>query len=241
LLRAGAPTTETTIGLAWLKTREEHWAQVNREVDLALVLEAIQLGDDYQTVYPKVLDLLEWAHDQLRHPTRHKSESVPEESLRAPFVAAQLASFVWATVIREYKALFQALIKTDQPDQAAGVLSARISAPTRSAEETADDGDGLVEPRPSLGKWQRAVQQLEGRLLSHVQSRDNIVRHTRHGGAPEVHAQMEHYRGLLQRCQALADQIKERTAPAVLVELNNMGTDVCGRAWPDLDVPGGEE
>jgi hypothetical protein len=241
LLRAGAPTTETTIGLAWLKIREEHWTQANREVDLALVLEAIQLGDDYQTVYPKVLGLLAWAQDQLASPTPPMPESVPEVGLRAPFVAAQLASFVWATVIREYKALFQALI-----NKPAGVpadaTTAHMPPPRRSTEETdtAVD-DGLVEPRPSLSAWQRAAQQLEGRLLGHVQSRENIVENTSHGGAPEVHALMEHYRGLLQRCRALADQIKERTDPAVLIELNRMGTKVCGRAWPDLDVPRGKE
>jgi hypothetical protein len=264
LLRAGAPTTETSIGLAWLKTREGDWALANREVDLALVLEAMLLGNDYQTVYQRVLDLLAWVQDQLASPTLPMPESVPEVGPRAPFVAAQLASFVWATVIREYKALFRALIENDRRDQPASshadATTPDVSAERRSAEETDPAaGDDLVEPRPSLSAWRRALRQLDERLLSHLQSRDNILRHTRHGGAPEVHAwrqpagehhtlpvgrgvevqvgELEHYRGLLKRTRALAEQVRERTDPAVLIELNRIGTEVCGRAWPDLHVP----
>lgn len=247
LLRAGAPLThEITTGLLWLLTREDHWARDGHEIDLALVLEAVLLGDDHQKVYQRVLALLAWAQDELTGHAGPISAHVPEAGLRAPFVAAQLASFVWATVTREYKALLRAMIIFDEPDHPTDEAEPPVggaSSPylpdrgSSSDDNGAAPGDILVEPRPSLAAWQHALRQLDDWLLRHLRTRVNIVCNTPHGGASEVREAMERYRSHLQRSRMLAEQVEERTPRLILVELDKIGREVCKDAWPDLHVP----
>jgi hypothetical protein len=249
LLRAHAPAeAEVSTALMWLRAREDEWTRPGREIDLALVLEAMLLGDDRQKVYRRGLDLLAWAKDEINRagpdgmaPEEHSQ--IPEAGLRTPFVVAQLGAFVWATVIREYKALMKDLIQSLEnesrdPASDRGVSdSSSVPVQGSSPEGIAGVADPtLVEPRPGVAAWHEAVKQLNKKIVSHLDSRNNLVRTT--GGTKVVHEEIAKYRQLRQRTLDLAELIGERTPAGVLVELDRYGREQCGAAWPDLEVPG---
>jgi hypothetical protein len=221
LSRADAPAdNEIAAALAWMQTREAKWTASGREIDLALVLEAMLLAGGHETVYNRALGLLKWVKEQLKDPQPHMDANDPEAALRIPFVASQLAAIVWATVTREYKALLRAALSKLEPDSAALAQMGAQEAPFA----------------PRLDDWRAAIKQLNKRIVELLTSLDNVARQTPQGPGDKVREEIDLYRRQKERVRELSARLDDASAQ-VFIELDEIGRKVCRSAWPDLEVP----
>jgi hypothetical protein len=104
-----------------------------------------------------------------------------------------------------------------------------------SSTEPDDDlgpaGTGLGLTDAHVGKWREAAAQLREKINEQLNERT---------GLPEVGAtkrQLDWYLSLRASCERLTAQLGNQTPREVLDELDTLGRQVCGRAWPDLPWP----
>ncbi|GAA4606672.1 hypothetical protein BJY16_005946 [Actinoplanes octamycinicus] len=236
LIRAGVDprTPQLREALAWLRSRTAEWTRTDREIDLALVLEAILLGaEDWRSAYGRVLNLLHWANAEFRRVRQDQPDPrfVPEGALRAPFAAAQLATLVRVAVGRESAALLD-----EPPVPEPEVPRQRAAADPVTRLHGAQPG---VRPQPSLQQWRQAAGEIEAALNGLVQSRAAALRQDRRGQADAVRARLRHYRQRLEQCQSLSAQLSHWTPAFVLDGLKQLGDEVLGPGWDDeLSYPG---
>lgn len=230
LIRAGdgdAPEVHTA--LAWLRARSGEWTKTDREIDLAFVLEATLLGAaDWRSSYARILNLLHWAAREIQRKTTRQPEPrfVPENALRAPFAAAQLAILVRVAVGRESEALLgqTAARRLPRPRLAGQGL------PQQSLEMAEPFG---VRPLPTLQRWRRAVDAIAETLENRIADRSAVLEFDVRRRASEIWQHVEQDKQGLTRCRELADKLAPRTAPDVLEALIELGREVRGAAWDE--------
>lgn len=232
LIRAGdgdAPEVHTA--LAWLRASAGEWTKTDREIDLALVLEATLLGAaDWRSSYARILNLLHWAAGEIQRKTTRQPASrfVPENALRAPFAAAQLAILVRVAVGRESEALLGQTARRRLPrPRPAGPGS--VPSPSSRGEEELHG----VRPLPTLQRWRRAAEAVAESLENRIADRSAVLEVDSRRRASEIWQQVEHDKQRLNRCRELADKLAPRTAPDVLEALIELGRDVRGAAWDE--------
>jgi hypothetical protein len=227
---AGAPERQVTRdALAWLKDRHDQWTRTGREIDLAQVLETLNLyADSFEE--QRLIDLLAAVRGELRRPMPDSNR--PEERLRWPFIAAQSADIVWQTVQSECRKLLQDVITS--PDDASAAVEADMTSDSSDDPlvviAAPDERDcGLTERQ--LTRWNDAADQLRHTL------NDQIARRRSVAAVPSVQrilAQLGEQRELY---QDLSSQLGRFAPRQVLEHFDTLGRDVCGPAWPSLPFP----
>jgi len=229
LIRAGdGDSPEVHTALAWLRARVSEWTKTDREIDLALALEATLLGAaEWRSSYARILNLLHWAAGEIQRKTTRQPEPrfVPENALRAPFAAAQLAILVRVAVGRESEALLE---------QTAGrrLPRPRPAGPGYAPSAGEEEPHG-VRPLPTLQRWRRAAEAVAESLENRIADRSAILEVDIHRRASEIWQQVEHDKQRLTRCRELADKLAPQTAPDVLKALSELGREVRGAAWDE--------
>jgi hypothetical protein len=223
LIRAGQVNApEVRRALAWLGARSGEWTKTDREIDLALVLEAILLGaPEWRSSYSRLLNLLHWANRETRRQAADQAEPrfVPEGALRVPFAAAQLAALVRAAVGREADAL---------RGRPAGWQPIRQRTPESETEPS-----GYVRPLPSAARWRQRAQDIDSTLTGRINKRQAILRRARDDAASEHREQERIERQQRERCLRLSEQLADHVPRQVLDELVVLGRTVCGAGWDD--------
>ncbi|GIE99678.1 hypothetical protein [Paractinoplanes rishiriensis] len=231
LIRAGdGETPEVRTALAWLSARAGEWTKTDREIDLAIVLEAAMLGAaDWRASYARILNLLHWSAGEIQRMSSQQPDPrfVPESALRAPFAAAQLATLVRVAVGRESEALLDAAAHRRIPRQRGTGLDPADSLASTAAGVTD------VRPMPSLERWRRAGALIAETLETSLRARSAVQRADPGRQASEIWEQAERDRTRLNLYRELADQLDELTPREVLQELNRLGREVCETRWDD--------
>ncbi|WP_030438075.1 hypothetical protein [Actinoplanes subtropicus] len=228
LIRAGdgdAPEVHTA--LAWLRARDGEWTKTDREIDLALVLEATLLGAaDWRSSYGRILNLLHWATAEIHRKTIRQPEPrfVPENALRAPFAAAQLAILVRVSVARECEALLGQTAVRRLPRQRP------VYAPPPSAGTSPSGGLLLL---PNEQRWKRAARAIAETLENRIKDRSAVLERDSLRRASDIWQQVEGDKQRLARCLELEDRLKAPVNPDDLEALIELGRAVRGAAWDE--------
>lgn len=223
LVRAGTPMHQAMeTAHTWLMGREQEWTVAGREIDLSQVLEANLLcteaatgtRDHLQTLFQRVLRAM-------RTPTL---PTAPEERLRIPFVAAQLADIVWRIVQMESLKLIGEVLNHGRPDptepRTQPVLPETVLAPT-----------GMALTTQQLRAWRRGVDQIEGTIREQIAKRDGTVQ------TPAVQEKLRELLGYRAELTALATELDNTVSLDLLERIDALGKRICGTAWPDLPWP----
>ncbi|MFF5218647.1 hypothetical protein [Micromonospora sp. NPDC000442] len=224
LVRAGTPMHQAMeTAHTWLMGREQEWTVAGREIDLSQVLEANLLcteaaagtRDHLQTLFQRVLRAM-------RTPTL--LPTAPEERLRIPFVAAQLADIVWRIVQMESLKLIGEVLNHGRPDPAEPrtqpVLPETVLTPT-----------GVPLTTQQLRAWRRGVEQIEGTIREQIAKRDGTVQ------TPAVQEKLRELLGYRAELTALATELDNNVSVDLLERIEALGKRICGTAWPDLPWP----
>ncbi|AGL18795.1 hypothetical protein [Actinoplanes sp. N902-109] len=224
LLLAEAPAgDEIDKAVVWLRSRAGEWTRPEREIDLALALEAILLGaHNWRSSYGRLLNLLSWTNQELRSGVY--DVDLPEGALRVPFAAAQLAALVRVAVGREADALLKPVI-------AVPPLS---SAPRRAdPRDTRSGAAPRVELRPSVERWKQAAGRIKVQLEDSISSRLAVLRDVPPDQAVWLRDRATEYGDQLDLCLHLIRRLDNGPSPRDLDRLVDLGIGVCGRAWAD--------
>ncbi|WP_436523045.1 hypothetical protein [Actinoplanes sp. HUAS TT8] len=215
--------------LTWLRSREGQWTSRNREIDLALVLETLRLCTE-DSVHPHLTTLLERANQELES-SRDVSLDRPEERLRLPFITAQLADIVERTVFAKYLDILRDMIPSPESDPVRPATNPPAGAAAEPVTPFTPPRRGMNEH--DLQMWRAAVSQLQGELAEQIKkrSREGVAHSAR------VQEKLEAFIRHRTRVQDLYRNFDEHTPPAVLEEIDEIGREVCGRAWPEPPFP----
>ncbi|MEU4470944.1 hypothetical protein [Micromonospora sp. NPDC023888] len=209
---------------ARLMGREGEWTTEGREIDMAQVLEATLLCTGAANGTREHLKTL--FH---RIATERKSPALlstaPEERLRIPFVAAQLADIVWRIVQLESLKLFGDVINQGRPEP---------SEPSEVAvvpETAASSSNGATLSSRDLRAWQKGCEQIEGTIRERIAKRDGPMR------TPAVERVIEEHLSYRAQLAKLTSRLDEHADRESLEQIDKLGRKVCGVAWPDLPWP----
>ncbi|MEU8184478.1 hypothetical protein AB0B86_27325 [Micromonospora sp. NPDC049047] len=225
LRRAGVPMRPgMNTAYAWLLGREREWATQGREIDMAQALEATLLCTEAASDAPHHLKtLVQRITTERRSPTLLRT--APEERLRIPFVAAQLADIVWRIVQLESLKLFADVINPGRPEPSE--LSEVAVAP-QTVESSAN---GATMSRRLLRAWQRGCEQIEGTIRDKISKRDGPMR------TPAVEKVISEQLAYRAQLTELSSRLDEHADRELLEQIDALGSTVCGVAWPDLPWP----
>ncbi|GAA2344272.1 hypothetical protein [Dactylosporangium salmoneum] len=226
---------QTTRAAEWLGHHEEDWIRPDREIDLALALEALVL-------YPRapiqdhLMTLLNRVQAELEAP-RPPDNPRPEERLWVPFIASQLANLVWQTVRSECHALLRDVLNGPGEERAVPQPEAAPGDPQAVPPEADAESAGGLTPE-QLRRWQDAAEQL-GRTITESMNK-------RSGDAvsevPSVRQAIQRLHERRERYYALTTQLTADAPLEVLREIDDLGRDVCKSAWArNLPFPGAAE
>ncbi|MER5456038.1 hypothetical protein ABT008_14750 [Micromonospora sp. NPDC002389] len=226
LVRAGVPMRPAMqVAHTWLMGREREWTVPGREIDLSQVLEATLLCTETATGTREHLQtLFQRMRTAMTGPTL--LPTAPEERLRIPFVAAQLADTVWRIVQLESLKLYGEVLNHQRTEPAE--LREPVVAP-----EPVTPPAGLLLTERHLRAWRRGADQIEGTIRDRIAKRDG---RTQTPTMKKVVEQMVAYRTELGDLTAALDGV---VTMEVLRRLDTMGREVCGTTWPDLPWPDG--
>jgi hypothetical protein len=237
LAQAGAPRSPVReMAYAWLADGEKRWTARGREIDLAHVLEALLHGPDDPAELHRLVEQLLHRLSMARDGRAPLTPDVPEDTHRIPFVTAQLASIVWNTVYREFTKLLEDLTAIDfgrEPMQP-GFATADEPLPAPPAL----NGNRRINchlTADQLGQWRDAVALLRQTLTEGIRSRALALGRT--PNMTSVREKLEQLQRSQVSVRRLTDLVAEVTPRAVLLELNELGHQVCGDAWPEPPVP----
>ncbi|MGC5289513.1 prenyltransferase/squalene oxidase repeat-containing protein [Micromonospora sp. DT231] len=225
LLRAGVPMRpEMETAHAWLMGREGEWTTRGREIDMAQALESTLLctgaangtREHLKTLFQRIVT-------EQRSPTL--LSTAPEERLRIPFVAAQLADIVWRIVQLESLKLFGDVINQGrlEPSEPTEVPVVPHTVASSSA--------GATLSGPQLRAWQRGCEQIEGTIRERLAKRDGPMR------TPAVEKVLTEQRAYRAQVNELTSRLDEHADRELLEQIDALGRLVCGVAWPDLPWP----
>ncbi|MEU4532233.1 hypothetical protein AB0F49_28785 [Micromonospora ureilytica] len=225
LVRAGVPMRpEMETAHAWLLGREREWATAGREIDMAQALEATLLytgaangtREHLKTLFQRIAI-------ERRSPTL--LPTAPEERLRIPFVAAQLADIVWRIVQLESLKLFGDVINQGRPEPSELTEAAVVP------ETVVPSSVGAALTKRYLRAWQKGCEQIEGTIRERIAKRDGPMR------TPAVEKVINEQLGYRARLTELTGQLDENADRELLEQIDALGRRVCGVAWPDLPWP----
>ncbi|MEO3773436.1 prenyltransferase/squalene oxidase repeat-containing protein [Micromonospora sp. B9E7] len=225
LVRAGVPMRpEMATAHAWLMGREGEWATPGREIDMSQVLEATLLCTEaVNGTREHLMTLFQRIATERRSPTL--LATAPEERLRIPFVAAQLADIVWRIVQLESLKLFGDVINQGRPEPAEPAEVAVV------AETVATSAVGPTLTRRELREWQKGCEQIEATIRDRISKRDGPMR------TPTVEKVINEQLAYRAQLMKLTIQLDEHSDLEVLEQIDALGNRVCGVAWPDLPWP----
>ncbi|MEV4769409.1 ATP-binding protein [Micromonospora humida] len=218
LTRAGVarnPSIETAY--AWLIGREAEWTIPGREIDLAQVLEATLLCTESTTGTHEHLKTLFSRMKQELRGTR-RLPGGPEERLRLPFVASQLADTLWQVVQMESLKLYGDVFNDSRPQTP-------VEPVPGAAPEPDGHHRGSTLTTRQLAEWQQGVEQIRQTIREQIAKRDGTIR-TR-----AVVQVIERYQEFRAQIAALQRQLHADVDRDVLRQINELGRDVCGAAW----------
>ncbi|MFG1777556.1 hypothetical protein ACGFIG_14125 [Micromonospora sp. NPDC049048] len=208
---------------AWLMGRQHEWTVPGREIDLSQVLEADLLCTGTAAGTREHLKtLFQRMTGELKNPTL--LPTAPEERLRIPFVASQLADTVWRIVQLESLKLFGDVINNGRP-RPAGPAEVAV----RPQSDTSPAGATLT-PR-QLRVWRKAVEQIESTIRERIVKRDGPIR------PPTVERVIQQHLEYRAEADELAAGLDEYASRDLLTRIDRLGRQVCGVAWPDLPWP----
>jgi hypothetical protein len=212
----------------WLLNREKEWLRAGHEIDLALTVEVLATVTD-EPFDSHLRDLLARAMGELDAMPAAR----PEERLRRPFLAAQLAQIVWETVHNE----FIRLLRDVMSPESAETVTAEVVAEAETAAEPAVEVRPVPEPCGltdyQLRRWEDACEDLSRMLQAYIDSRSS----PQFREAPLVQRELRERLAQRNNFTNLRDQLGPRAPRAVLEELDHLGRDLRGLAWPDLPYP----
>ncbi|PZG13158.1 hypothetical protein C1I95_24295 [Micromonospora craterilacus] len=224
LVRAGVemrPGMQTAH--AWLMGREREWTIPGREIDLSQVLEAnlhctataAGTREHLQTLFHRM-------RTEMKNPTL--LPTAPEERLRIPFVAAQLADIVWSIVQMESLKLYGDLFN-HRPPEPPEVPQQRVApVPAESPNRK------LLTDR-QLRAWQRGVEQIEQAIREQIAMRDGPVRTS---AMQEAVDQLVNDRKEL---FVLTELLDGEFDVDPLARIDALGRRICEETWPELPWP----
>ncbi|WBB53989.1 hypothetical protein [Verrucosispora sp. WMMD573] len=224
LIRAGVPMRQPMrTAHARLMGREQEWTRVGREIDLSQVLEANLLctetaagaRDHLQTLLQRVLSAIK---------TPVLLPTAPEERLRIPFVAAQLADIVWRVVQMESLKLYGEVLNHERVDP--------VEPTTQPAlPEAVVPPAGVPLNSRHLRAWRRGIEQIEGTIREQIAKRDGTVQ------TPAVQDKLRELLEYRAELAALTNELDSNVSVDVLERIDALGKRICGTAWPDLPWP----
>jgi hypothetical protein len=184
-----------------------------------------------ESVHRHLTALLERTSQELES-NRNKPRDRPEERLRLPFIAAQLADIVERTVRAQYLDILRDMTR---PRGTEPTPPATINVEEQSAAEPVSLV--LVRSRRGMSEhdlqmWRDAMKLLQQELANQIKARSG-----RASASALVQAALE---ALIRRREELRDLFRnfdEHVTPATLTEIDKIGLEVCGRAWPDPPFP----
>ncbi|MFG1917984.1 hypothetical protein [Micromonospora sp. NPDC048898] len=225
LVRAGVSPTrpELETAHAWLMGREREWTTPGREIDMAQALEATLLCTGAANGTQEHLRALFQRIATEKNPTL--LSTAPEERLRIPFVAAQLADIVWRIVQLESLKLFGHVINQGRPEP---------SEPSEVAvvpQTVTSSANGASLSRRNLRAWQRGCEQIEGTIRERIAKRDGPMR------TPAVEKVINEQLDYRAHLAELTGRLDEHADRELLERIDALGRQVCGVAWPDLPWP----
>ena len=233
LRRAGAPMSNAMeTAVAWLLLQRSRWQREDHEIDLALVVEAMLLyqtgGSDLQQ---GVLALLQWALNVPDGGLPATDSDVPEDSLRLPFVAAQLTVVIWVTMMRELSAVIDYELRAYRPAVAESHSEA-VAEPVPGSDPDPDATPTSVWlDVASVAAWHRAIDVIRETLAGAIGKRD------RSKDTPEVAERISQLRIELTHLNGLSSRVTPFTPVRVLRDLEELGRHVCGDRWPHPPWP----
>ncbi|MGV9214553.1 hypothetical protein ACTFTM_22055 [Micromonospora sp. RB23] len=206
---------------AWLMGREGEWATPGREIDMSQVLDATLLCTGaVNGAREHLMTLFQRIATERRSPTL--LATAPEERLRIPFVAAQLADIVWRIVRLESLKLLGDVINQGRTDPSEPAEVAVV------AEIVSSSSAGVTLTARQLREWQKGCEQIEGTIRDRIAKRDGPMR------TPAVDRVINEHLAYRARLGKLTAQLDERADRELLEQIDALGREVCGVAWPDM-------
>ncbi|MBX7266137.1 hypothetical protein KIF24_08955 [Micromonospora sp. Llam7] len=224
LVRAGMPMRPAMqTAHTWLMGREREWTVAGREIDLSQVLEANLLCTEAASVTREHLQMLfQRTRTDMKAPTL--LPSAPEERLRIPFVAAQLADIVWRIVQLESLKLYGEVLNHGRPEPAEP--REQLVAP-----ETIPTVIGVPLTERQLQAWRRGAEQIESFLRDRIAKRDGPMQ------TPAVQRAIRELLDFRAELAALTAELDRDVSMDLLERVDGLGRRICGAAWPDLPWP----
>ncbi|MEV6813379.1 hypothetical protein [Micromonospora sp. NPDC051296] len=224
LVRAGVdmrPGMQTAH--AWLMGREREWTIPGREIDLSQVLEAnLHCTATAAGTREHLQPLFDRLQNEMKNPSR--LPTAPEERLRIPFVAAQLADIVWSTVQMESLKLYGEVFNHGRFEPA--------TPPQQSGTpEAVPQPAGPPLNGRQLAVWRRGVEQIEQAIREQIAKRNGALR------IPAVQQAVQQLLEDRAELTALAVELDGDFGIDLLQRIDALGRRICRAAWPDLPWP----
>jgi hypothetical protein len=245
LLRSGLDTDDTVIvtGFEMLWQSKQSWTAAGREIDLALVLEAMLLGGHQhaRNIYPQIMNLLGWAISSDFWSEGRPLTADEEENSKVTFIAAQIVSCVWQTVWRDLERLFEGL---------SGAVTTATSPPPNRSTTRPQGLPAVLVPSPASSDSEparpniptalkEAVDKIRMRLQENIDDRERALPSLRgERRIARLRDNLEEYKAMMQQLEQLASTLSADTSPEVLRQLDELGRRVYDRAWTPLLAEG---
>jgi hypothetical protein len=254
LLRAEAPLNDDCVPVAdrYLRAGLEQWTQPGREIDIALVLEALLRGSRRYSMVEELAVpwrnqiplLLSWLRNNEVLGGPGSARSGPFESMnettKVLFVAAELVATVWEIIRRELPVLLENEISAARAmldeahtvggSVAAGVTEAGVYGPTPHASAA----NGI-----STDELLSLIQRIQTMIDSNIASRDKVLRDsdsTSKRTTTEVRENRNEWLAKQERCREIARRLAGQSSGEVIAELDALGREVLGSGWESIHV-----
>jgi hypothetical protein len=252
LLKAGMPGNGECVraGCGYLIAGQSQWAGQGREIDLALALEALLLGEPVHILNGRqepdigwrdqILTLLDWLREHALLSEQVTAHAPPangiDEQTKVLLVSAVLVTIVWEIVLRELRGLLEDMVgagrATLDPALAAGkAVGAALAEPAPAGLQ----GPGTGFTPLSLSELRERIADVIEKLQADIASqnrallavkRNDVITAFRKKRAELVTKQ--------ERCQRIAAQLTEDTPQHLRMELDTLGREVLGNAWEPI-------
>jgi hypothetical protein len=252
LVKAGAPTTRGCVhsGCAYLIAEESQWSEQGREIDLALALEAILLGDPAHILNGRHLPNAQWRDqiltllDWLRvHPLLNDRRTVglpPADGIDEPtkvlLVAAVLDAIVWDIVRHDLARLIGDVVDEDRAKLDRVASTQKMVTPP--SLESAIRQPEILEREfvsPPVDELQRRKNSIREKIEHDIADHNKVMQEMRRRDTIDAFRNKRaELQNDLTECESIAQQLTENTPRNLVRALDALGNRVLGNSWEPI-------